>query len=490
MIQKLFDNRWTKLVLAACIPVLGALLLLIVQGVSFGELTVVNSRWNDELFYYKQIEGMVKYGIPQGYFGFNESTSIYGNFAAWSPAILAPYALVGKVFGWTKYTPMLFHLGLWMVAFCVFQFMLRPTYKQLLVAGGVWISFEVGIRYIFSVTPESMLTSLVFLFFIILYKMYTDGINKFRIILIDIILILLILMRGYYGALAILIWYVVWEKGKSKIILVAQVITAAVGTISYGLILHFCTAKYFEQLVSTDWITNPKRFVKLILFGFIESLQYIWDMLIRMPSHEGTRGAWYAVYIILGIWLLILYIKKKDKIFLASLLVWVIMVWAMWLLYNAKEGSRQLMAVGVAGLIMVTYISVKEIWGLLVIAILIYSSWLSRDEFFTKLSVEDQANAVLFEQAKEDLTALMPITYYSWDNTLIKSFSLDHRPMYAIPDGIGLNSYEDELIMENIDSLKSKYIATDCDEEIDRFISQKGYKLLYSYGDTNIYLLR
>lgn len=58
-----------------------------------------NSQWNDEVIYYKTIEGITEYGIPQGYFGYNESRASIGTFGAWSPIIYVFDAIWGGVFG-------------------------------------------------------------------------------------------------------------------------------------------------------------------------------------------------------------------------------------------------------------------------------------------------------------------------------------------------------------------------------------------------------
>jgi len=69
-----------QVMFAAALPWLCAFLHLFLQGKGLGEVWLPGSEWNDELFYYKQVEGMVKEGYPLGYFGFNESLSLYLQF--------------------------------------------------------------------------------------------------------------------------------------------------------------------------------------------------------------------------------------------------------------------------------------------------------------------------------------------------------------------------------------------------------------------------
>ena len=138
-------NFWIKILISIALPFIGMLLLFLRFHMGFEDISIITSGWNDETTYYKQIEAMITYGNPQGYFGFNESHSIYGNFAAWSPVLLMPYVIIGKLFTWNYYTSIIFHLFIWISAFLLLTISLRPDYKQLLSVAAVWLSFEVGL---------------------------------------------------------------------------------------------------------------------------------------------------------------------------------------------------------------------------------------------------------------------------------------------------------------------------------------------------------
>jgi len=57
--------------------------------------------WNDEAAYYAQVKMILKQGFSKGYWGFGGEHALLGTGGAWSPAILLPYVLFGKLFGWT-----------------------------------------------------------------------------------------------------------------------------------------------------------------------------------------------------------------------------------------------------------------------------------------------------------------------------------------------------------------------------------------------------
>ena len=94
-----------KAVLMALLPLLCCLVRTAAEGRSIGQVYLPSSEWNDELFYFKQVEGIVNYGFPRGYFGFNESHALQLSFAAWSPVLVFPWILWGLLFGWNLLMP-------------------------------------------------------------------------------------------------------------------------------------------------------------------------------------------------------------------------------------------------------------------------------------------------------------------------------------------------------------------------------------------------
>ena len=90
---------WARLVCTAA-AALGFLLVYerAVYGVSLGKIYLPASAWSDEVYYAKQLSAVVTHGVPQGYFGFNESHAEIGRFAAWGPAAFYLYAIPGLIF--------------------------------------------------------------------------------------------------------------------------------------------------------------------------------------------------------------------------------------------------------------------------------------------------------------------------------------------------------------------------------------------------------
>lgn len=76
-------------------PLLSAALFCLKDGRMIWDIYIPLGGWSDEITYYKQIEGILSYGLPRGYFGYNQSRALYGSLAVWGLIPLIPYVVWG-----------------------------------------------------------------------------------------------------------------------------------------------------------------------------------------------------------------------------------------------------------------------------------------------------------------------------------------------------------------------------------------------------------
>ena len=151
------DKRYMtllKAVLMALLPLLCCLVRTAAEGRSIGQVYLPSSEWNDELFYFKQVEGIVNYGFPRGYFGFNESHALRLSFAAWSPVLVFPWILWGLLFGWNLLSPVICNIVLLTITMFVFVWLVKPTWKQLGILTVLFSLYSLFVRYMLSGMPE------------------------------------------------------------------------------------------------------------------------------------------------------------------------------------------------------------------------------------------------------------------------------------------------------------------------------------------------
>lgn len=184
-------------IILALMPFFMVFARLLFEGQSFKNVWLGASSWNDELFYFKQVECMVKDTVPNGFFGYNESAAKMLSFGAWSPVILIPWFVFGKIFGWTLISPFICNMLIFSLALGAFVMIVRPESSRILMLIG-FLGFLTPLsRYILSCMPEIICISFLILFMAFVFSAYSKGRGK-DYIMSFAVLAILVLMRPYY----------------------------------------------------------------------------------------------------------------------------------------------------------------------------------------------------------------------------------------------------------------------------------------------------
>ena len=154
--------------------------------------------WNDELFYYKQVEGILEFGYPQGYFGFNESHALNLSFASWSPVIVFPWVLWGLIFGWNLWSPIVCNIVITSLVCFVFVWLVKPAWKQLGVLALLFSLYTPFTRYILSGMAEVICFCMLILFYGLTVN-YLNRSRTYKLVLLFIMGVLMTLMRPSWG---------------------------------------------------------------------------------------------------------------------------------------------------------------------------------------------------------------------------------------------------------------------------------------------------
>ena len=87
-------ERIAVIMIWSIMPIMFCFIMCLKDSILFEDVYLANSKWNDEVFYYKMIEAVVKYGRPLGYFGYNGSTANVGQSGPWSPVLFIAYVIL------------------------------------------------------------------------------------------------------------------------------------------------------------------------------------------------------------------------------------------------------------------------------------------------------------------------------------------------------------------------------------------------------------
>ncbi len=508
-------------VLMGLLPAVACGVELLFQG--RGGAYLPASEWNDELFYYKQVEAIADHGYPLGYFGFNESHALRLSFAAWSPVLVWPWILWGKLFHWALISPMLCNLLLYCVVMFFFVVLVKPGWKQWWQIAALFLLFTPNVRYILSGMPEVICFSMVILLYGLTIAYVRQG--KFGYLVAGIIAgMVMTWMRPYLVLFLLLPLFFFLQgarKGKRWIPALISGSVLVVTLVVYALIKHYLSAEYFAPLFFTDWITD--FFENGPVHGIRNFFGTLWykgkDFVIYMIDglrSDRAAGVFFLAYVGMGVILLcdcvgegirISYSRKQPLvgkprnrglwIVKTHLLIsYVCMFFALLLMYKLTEGSKHLLTF-LAGACFVLACNVgkraRYTYAAGALFLLLFGFHATSTYDFRIPTVGDGVTLRRLSgweetfakgialKTEESAPGTQTPTY---ENTVIwvfsdtvgeKSINTDWQMLYALPSGCGISCCYRDYVLEHFDSLQSRYLAVTAGGEIDAACAAAGY---------------
>ncbi len=222
-------------------------------------VSLLTSEWNDELFYFKQVEAIIDHGYPLGYYGFNDGHALSLSFAAWSPVLVWPWVVLGFVFGWTMKSVFVYNAIIYSVALILFGIMTKPSVKQTIAIAVWFFAFFLNLRYIYSCMPEVICFAHLLVFWGCMLGCFRTSKKGYMIGAI-VLGSLMTWMRPYmilFLVFALLVMFIKASGKKKKLIAfcIAFVVMGVTAFIYY-LLNHFLSAEYFMPFFYTDFITT------------------------------------------------------------------------------------------------------------------------------------------------------------------------------------------------------------------------------------------
>lgn len=428
---------------------------------SITDIYLPAGQWNDEVFYYKQIASMIKYGIPRGYFGYNEMTAPYLTFGAWSFVLLIPYYLLGLILGWNLHMPIVCNLIMITLALALFFYWVHPNVKQMIMWLVLIAAMPMITRYIISGMVESVFFSATILL-VGMQKRLQDQYSRLLLILLYLVIGFLTLARPYMIIFLVIPFYILYRRNK-RLAIFFTIGYAAVNMLSYGFISTYFCAPYTSSIINIDFID--------VFFkdGLLSMMQYLvlrlsdgvmqLGMYMHSALNYGGIGEVYILFSILFIFMIISCIHKRGKvhILLFSVLALGGIVLAIVLFYSVNAGSRHLLMFliyGIMVLILEEHIKVLiplsiVLWG--VCTLVPKDACIYEIPYNTDKILVEKNNKMELELEKK----LKLDNEERWNNTIDWIYDEDYGICYFIPDGFGINiCFENQMVDEN----QAKYI--------------------------------
>ncbi|MCM1100319.1 MAG: hypothetical protein NC079_03065 [Clostridium sp.] len=517
------DKRYVvlcKALLLALLPAVCCIVSAAAEGRNIGEVYLPGSEWNDELFYYKQVENMVRFGYPQGYFGFNESHGLKLSFAAWSPVLVLPWVVWGLLFGWNLMSPVLCNMALMMAAMFVFVWLVKPTWKQMGVLTFLFCLYTLFVRYILSGMPEIICISHLIVFYGLAVS-HGRREHPGKLAGLFAIAGLLTLMRPYMLLFLLLPAYY-WisaarRRGRMWQGILGSAAVSGAFLVCYALLKHYFGAEYFAPLFFTDWITT--FFTAGFREGLLNFLHTLYWKGLDFCAYaiQGIRTGWtsgaffvgYLVTMAVLIWQTVadgMRLRRsaaepgprevladpdsrkspagtgsRDRTdslraqFVAEAhlaLSFVGMLVALLLMYKLIEGSKHLLTFIAAGIFVVALMETRFFKKAVILgaAFAYLYSYMAVDAYDYQvpyLQKERQAQVEEWRVRFADSLELTRENTPNYENVVIWVFNeqndsgenMKWQLLYALPEGFGISCCKKEYVLENFDRLNSRYIV-------------------------------
>lgn len=507
-------RRFLYAVVLGLVPLLCCILRVSLDGHSLGEVYLPSSEWNDELFYFKQVEGILSHGYPQGYFGFNESHALRLSFAAWSPVLVFPWIFWGILFGWSLMSPIYCNIFLMMFAVFLFVYLTEPKKGQMVAMAVLLVAFTPLTRFMLSVMPEIICISQVIILLGLAWN-YQKRQAAWKVAVMFVLTSLMTLMRPYLLLFMIFPIYAWVKKNKLWGCIGTFLILTVTGGI-YVLVKHYLGAEYFTPLFDTSWL---EEFASDGIWAGMKNIIYrLWDRGKQSISmmRNGFRtgyfpGALYAGFVwlmlLLGVRTIIDFMKKKKEklfYFFALTLCFFGMFVAILLMYKMHEGGRHLMTFIAGGILVLALMETRHYKKVVVTSVLFLFLYgimaLDPYEYQVPYSQGQRIGTIAaWEAMLKEQMVLSEEKAPSFDNVVIWTLNdtvdgtienMKWQELYALPVGIGISCSERMYLEENFETLQSKYLAAPLGGSLDERCRQVGLAELGRSEEVIIYELR
>ncbi len=486
-------------VLIACI-VYAAL-----QGLGITDINPYASEWNDEVIYYKQIESVLHYGLPQGYFGYNESTATVGTFGAWCPVILLPYVALSAIFGLSPVKIYLFNILMVTAASLIYYLIAKPTIKQTVLYFILMLSLPIAIRYTLSNMVEATFFAGVIIIAGLIEYCKKNNPNNILIVFFYALILFLSLSRPYFAAFMLFpLYFHLRLSGRKLLPIIFCSIFLVLFFTGYAA-STLLVAPYFVEIVQVsqlDILFNDGVFSFIIhnLYNLTVIADYIitsFSNTILMQNETEAE----IIYFCTSLFLLFITVfaifvknKKKDHDFCLAIITIVVtsaILFALIILYTPYQGSRHLISIIIfLGLFSIGVINdnrTKITTGLLVSALLLTAvfSWFQLPTNEYTYSLPNYDTNKLSNNIIEDEAMLLSDAYVvdtqgvNWDNTVMFTLgSTNFNYLYYLPAGSGIQLVTINYVVEKEGGFASRYVITENSDYFRDLMFLKGFSPL------------
>ena len=488
------NKKWWIAVIFCIWPFIYGCIFCALQGSNIFEIYLPGGWISDEVSYYKQMEAMLDYGMPQGNWGYNESFAKNLTFGGWVNVSYWPYLLLGKVLGWSFATPVICNIFFLTLGFFMFYLLVKPDVRQMVTILLLYSLAAYLERYVLS----GMLEPLVMAMMIVTYALYINIARKksvWKLVILYLLISYMVFFRPYFAVLFLVPCFLAGEK-KWKYSVPISVILAVSTVMGY----EYLAKNYCSPYIPATGISQHSGIMTGSVYQLLKS---VWHMIkngtcgiVEQIKNGGcTYASGYVVLMILSVLLfcnLISMLKDKDNnIYLIEWNIVVIFFYvsvlaAVILLYDAQAGSRHAMQISILGLFTLgMYFNKCQIkWTAATLVLLsgVLLIYFPGNNYPYHVPIKSDVmvdNSELQQQLEDNLIQSEGIT---WENCIaFAAQEVDYNLAYFLPAWSGVqivwNGY---FVQTGIENMKSKYLLVGIESATAELCEQSGAKVVFT----------
>lgn len=463
MDNKYLKKNWILITAVIFSPLIIALILLAIQAIAQGEFLLPMPAWNDEGAYYSLVKTWLATGQPLGYYGFNGGHAILGTGSGWSFAIIAPYALFGRIFSLGYHSVFFANVFFLCLAHGIFLWLTKPEKQKLIRILILQFTSVISILYITTSMSEPLRYGMAIVLAGMFYRLFfleTGKIFKFVILPIYILLISQVYIFLVFSVMIYMMG--ILKEKKIWVRLIWSFLTMAFVAGGSYYFLHLISSNYniyktenlFQAIREFDILGAVVAFLKNVKDG-IYSLYSICD-----PYVGHGMFLWFVPLCILFVALpfFFWFIKRKEnKYKKTDVIIYAIVAYSVGLfvfmyisVYSLERftffrGTGIVILFAMYLMVMLEEKKIYYLFGILfgigIVFLPMNLQDFSDERYLTK---QEQNEWTMLE---EELTNLIPIvkTDDPWENT-IAVYTLEPRVLASIPAGAGINMMMDSTV--------------------------------------------
>lgn len=461
--------------------------------------------WNDEGLWWHQIGAMAKYGRPLGYFGYNATHAQVGRYGPWGVAILFPYAVFGKIFGWHYNSMALANMFFLCLANLIFLLLTRMEKKNIKWFVLCNITSYLTIYYANTSMSEPLRFSLGIILAGMMYRLFlleTGKIYKYVVVP----LVLLYCINAYVPFVLFIPFYIFGIRQHSS--LKCKLIISFFVTVVTAFVVNGITTMLSSPFIGSTITDIMEAFHEgfkqgIIMFfnNFFSSLlEADLTSVIALVSQGNLIGlfdmTYYMLVILLAVDLAIKmrkgekmeYVDRHTCIFCLFLLVSFILIFAAFYSTDAWTYVRGLNVAFCAATYLLVNCGDKRIFMILTLSFIMILPrvWVT----YNTSRYPTDSTLEYYDMAREELGECVQLFADSsnpWENTCgIYGYGYDPYFITALPVGLGINFIFDDNVYPHI-----KYAVvcgTEFNDAIVERLQTTGFYEVWTDGRNALYV--